>query len=66
MDKKKQLVKMILLPASNKALQSENKKIVTQFVNAILNYKFKLDVLLQVETDADWSLKLNDEGRMIN
>lgn len=62
MDKKKQLVKMMLLPASNKALQSENKKIVTQFVNAILNYKFKLDVLLQVETDADWSLKLNDEG----
>ncbi|WQS12196.1 type II CRISPR RNA-guided endonuclease Cas9 [Pediococcus acidilactici] len=53
---------MMLLPASNKALQSENKKIVTQFVNAILNYKFKLDVLLQVETDADWSLKLNDEG----
>lgn len=62
-DKKKQIIKLLEVAGTNKAIKQRNKQIVTQFVNAILSYKVKLDKVLMVEEDGgnDWAIQLNDE-----
>ncbi|WP_268912511.1 type II CRISPR RNA-guided endonuclease Cas9 [Lentilactobacillus sp. SPB1-3] len=63
LDRQKSLKDKLAIAVSDKQIQKNNKKIASEIVKAFLGYKFKLDVILQHDTEEakDWQLNFDDE-----